>query len=136
MRCFTNNRKTNHIMKPRIIIPAVLCVAGIFFTHQLGAQGPGPGCGPFGHHGDPVEMLTKALELTDAQKAQLQPIVDKARPEVLAIMKEAHAKIKPIIDNAAAQLRPLLTPEQQKKLDGLEALRAAHQPDFDKESAQ
>jgi Spy/CpxP family protein refolding chaperone len=33
------------------------------------------------------------------------------------IRREAMQKTKTVVDNAMAQIRPLLTPEQQKKLD-------------------
>ena len=82
-----------------------------------------------GHHkmmkmGMGVEHLTKELELTEAQKSQVQPIVDQVKPQIRQIHQEAMEKRKAVMDNAAAQIRPLLTPEQQKKFD---AMRAAHE---------
>ena len=71
-----------------------------------------------------LEHLTKNLDLTDTQKAQVQPIVEQAKPQIRQIHQEAKAKSKAVMDNAAAQIRPLLTPEQQKKFD---AMRAAHE---------
>src|SRR5436309_288403 len=40
-------------------------------------HGPSPG-GPGGPGHDPLQMLTGVLELTDAQKAQVQPVLDQA----------------------------------------------------------
>jgi Spy/CpxP family protein refolding chaperone len=71
-----------------------------------------------------MEHLTKELELTDAQKAQVQPIVDQAKPQLRQIHQEAMEKSRAVMETSAAQIRPLLTPEQQKKFD---AMRAAHQ---------
>ena len=71
-----------------------------------------------------VEHLTKELELTDAQKTQVQPIVDQAKPQLKQIHQEAMEKSKTVMETAAAQIRPMLTAEQQKKFD---AMRAAHE---------
>lgn len=76
------------------------------------------------HMGMAVEHLTKELELTEAQKVQVQPIVDQAKPQLKQIHQEAMEKSSTVMETAAAQIRPLLTAEQQKKFD---ALRAAHE---------
>ena len=76
------------------------------------------------HMGMAVEHLTKELDLTEAQKAQVQPIVDQAKPQIRQIHQEAMEKSKAVMDTAAAQIRPLLTAEQQQKFD---AMRAAHE---------
>jgi Spy/CpxP family protein refolding chaperone len=81
-----------------------------------------------GHHkmrmGMGVEHLTKELDLTETQKAQVQPIVDQAKPQLRQIHQEAMEKSRAVMETAAAQIRPLLTAEQQTKFD---AMRAAHQ---------
>ena len=61
--------------------------------------------------------MTDQLNLTPDQKAKAQPIIDQARPQIESIRREAMQKMKAVMDNAMAQIRPLLTPEQQKKLD-------------------
>jgi Spy/CpxP family protein refolding chaperone len=70
-----------------------------------------------GHHGPSLEKLTDQLNLTPEQKAKAQPIIDQARPQIENIRREAMQKMKAVMDNAMAQIRPLLTPEQQKKLE-------------------
>src|SRR3954465_12114027 len=86
------------------------------------AQGHG---GPEGfHRGNPLEHLTKSLNLTADQQAKVQPIVDQAKPQLKAIHQEAMAKAKGVLENAMAQIRPLLTPEQQAKAD---QMQKAHQ---------
>ena len=57
------------------------------------------------------------MNLTPEQKAKVQPIIDQATPQIENIRREAMQKTKAVMDNAMAQIRPLLTPEQQKKLD-------------------
>jgi Spy/CpxP family protein refolding chaperone len=95
-------------------------------AHPHGEDGEHKGRG--GHRkmmrmGMGLQHLTKELDLTEAQKAQVQPIVDQAKPQIRQIHREAMEKSKAVMENAAAQIRPLLTPEQQKKFD---AMRAAH----------
>jgi Spy/CpxP family protein refolding chaperone len=79
--------------------------------------------GPPGHRLG-LERLTKSLNLTSDQQTKVQPILDQARPQILAIHEDAAQKTKTVLDNAFAQIRPLLTAEQQKKFD---AQQKAHQ---------
>lgn len=74
--------------------------------------------------GNPLEHLSKDLDLTDAQKAQVQPIIDQAKPQIEAIHKEAMEKTHAIMESTGAQIRPLLTPQQQQKYD---AMKKAHE---------
>lgn len=78
------------------------------------------------HHkmGNPLEHLSKDLDLTDAQKAQVQPIIDQAKPQIEAIHQEAMEKMRVILESSGAQIRPLLTPVQQEKFD---AMKKAHE---------
>ena len=75
-----------------------------------------------GHHGDGarghgLERLAEGLNLTPDQQAKVQPIINQAQPQIAAIHREAMQKMKAVVENTASQIRPLLTPEQQKKLD-------------------
>jgi Spy/CpxP family protein refolding chaperone len=76
------------------------------------------------HRGNPLDNMTETLNLTPDQQAKVQPIIDQAKPQLVAIHKEAMQKAKGVIDNAMSQIRPVLTPEQQKKADDL---RKAHE---------
>ena len=91
---------------------------------ERGGHGGHGGHGKMAHMAMAMEHLTKELELTEAQKAQVQPIVEQAKPQIRKIHQEAMEKSKAVMDTAAAQIRPLLTPEQQQKFD---AIRAAHE---------
>ena len=71
-----------------------------------------------------MEHLTKGLDLTPDQQAKVQPIVDQAKPQIQAIHQDAMQKTKAVMDNTMAQIRPLLTPQQQQKLD---AMKQAHE---------
>jgi Spy/CpxP family protein refolding chaperone len=93
---------------------------------EPGEHGPNHGPGPGPHHmmGNPFDHLSKDLNLTDDQKAKVQPIVDQTKPQIAAIHKEAMEKMHALLENAGAQIRPLLTPEQQQKFD---AMKKAHE---------
>ena len=90
---------------------AGLIVLGGFAVVQ--AQGH-HGAGARGHG---LERLTEGLNLTPDQQAKVQPIINQAQPQIAAIHREAMQKMKAVVENTASQIRPLLTPEQQKKLD-------------------
>lgn len=71
-----------------------------------------------------MERLTKPLNLTPEQQAKVQPLVDQASPQIMAIHREAMQKTKAIMDRTMDQIRPMLTPEQQQKLD---SMKQAHE---------
>jgi|KBSMisStandDraft_5_1062788.scaffolds.fasta_scaffold07066_6 Spy/CpxP family protein refolding chaperone len=75
------------------------------------------GGGGRGHRHNSLEQVTENLNLTPEQKAKVQPIIDQAKPQIESIRREAMQKTKAVTDNAMAQIRPMLTPDQQKKLD-------------------
>ena len=75
-------------------------------------------------HAFGLRGITDKLNLTSDQQTKVQPILDQAKPQIAAIHQEAMQKAKTVVDNALAQIRPILTAEQQKKLDAIEK---AHQ---------
>jgi len=77
-----------------------------------------------GARGHGLEQLTEGLNLTPDQQAKVQPIIDQAKPQIAAIHREAIQKMKAVMDRTVSQIRPMLTPDQQKKLDDNEK---AHQ---------
>ena len=107
-----------------ITAAGVLALGSLTFLNAQGHGGHGPGPGHRSHMGNPLEHLTASLKLTDAQKTQVQPILDQAKPQIAAIHKEAMEKMRTVMENTTAQIRPMLTPEQQQKLD---AMKQAHQ---------
>ena len=98
-----------------------LALAGYAFAEPHGGFG---GC-PGGLHGQGFAMghLTKALDLTADQQSKVQPLLDQARPQIIAIHKDAMEKTSAIMDKTASQIRPILTPDQQKKFDDLQKAR-------------
>ena len=71
-----------------------------------------------------LQRLTEKLDLTSDQQTKVQPILDQAKPQFAAIHQEAMQKTKAVMDSTLSQIRPLLTPDQQKKLDDIQK---AHQ---------
>jgi Spy/CpxP family protein refolding chaperone len=91
---------------------AGLIALGGFVVVQ--AQNPRGGGGARGRG---LEQLTEGLNLTPDQQAKVQPLLDQAKPQLAEIHREAMQKTRSVITSTASQIRPLLTPEQQKKLD-------------------
>src|SRR6266480_5543718 len=86
-----------------------------------------PGSGGAGHwhgHAFGLRGISEKLDLTADQQTKVQPILDQAKPQIAAIHQEAMQKMKGVMDSTLSQIRPLLTPDQQKKLD---AVQKAHQ---------
>ncbi len=118
-------------MKRKLITLTAVCVVLLGTIAIVNAEDPME-AGPEGHRhgemdrhrwGNPLDKLDETLNLTADQKVKVQPIVDQAKPQIQAIHQEAMQKTKAIMDNTMAQIRPLLTPEQQQKLD---AMQKAH----------
>lgn len=115
-------------MKTKLIaLTGALALSLVPLTIVNAEDHPGPGKHHFREHGPhhmSLERLTDDLNLTADQKAKVQPIVDQVRPQIRAIHEEAMQKTKAIMDNTMTQIRPLLTAEQQQKLD---AMQKAHE---------
>ena len=87
----------------------LIVLGGFAVVQAQGRRGGGR------EHG--LEQLTEELNLTPDQQAKVQPIIDQAKPQIAAIHRECMQKMKAVMASTASQFRPLLTPEQQKKLD-------------------
>ena len=90
------------------------------------AQAPGGfsgGHGRWNGQGFALARLTKSLNLTSDQQTKVQPLIDQARPQIIAIHKDAMQKTQAVVDNTMSQIRPILTPDQQKKFDALQKAR-------------
>ena len=106
-----------------LTLAAVGAIALGGFVVAQAEPGHGPG-GRWHGHGFALEHITKGLNLTADQQAKVQPILDQAKPQIAAIHQEAMQKMKTVMDSTTSQIRPLLTTEQQKKLDDIQK---AHQ---------
>jgi vacuolar-type H+-ATPase subunit F/Vma7 len=82
--------------------------------------------GPGGHgrgHELSLEQLTKTYNLTSDQQTKIKPLLDQARPQIIAIHKDAMQKIQTVVDSTMSQIRPLLTSTQQTKFDAVQKAR-------------
>ena len=79
---------------------------------------PGPGGG--GHRAFGLRGITNKLDLTAEQQAKVQPILDQAKPQIAAIHQEAMQKMHTVMNSSLSQIRPILTADQQKKLDAIQ----------------
>jgi Spy/CpxP family protein refolding chaperone len=100
-------------MKRNFLTFAAVGLIGLSGFAVVQAQGRHGG----GARGHGLEELTEGLNLTPDQQAKVQPIIDQARPQIAAIHRECMEKMKTIMASTASQIRPVLTSEQQKKLD-------------------
>jgi periplasmic protein CpxP/Spy len=113
----TTNRK---IMKRNLLtLAAVGAIALGGFAIAQAEGGPGRWHG----QGLSIEHLTKTLNLTSDQQAKVQPILDQAKPQIIAIHKDAMQKTHAVMASTMSQIRPLLTPEQQTKFDAVQKAR-------------
>ena len=104
-----------------------LALASLVYLEAKEPAEHGPshdGPGPHQMMENPFDHLSKSLNLTDEQKAKVQPIIDQTKPQIAAIHKEAMEKMHALMENAGNQIRPLLTPQQQQKFD---AMKKAHE---------
>jgi Spy/CpxP family protein refolding chaperone len=118
----TPNR-TKTMKRNLFVIVAAGAIAFGGFAVAQAEDGPG-GKGGWHRHGNPLEHMTETLKLTPDQQTKVQPILDQAKPQIVAIHQEAMQKTKAVMDKTMSQIRPLLTPEQQQKLD---AMHKAHE---------
>jgi Spy/CpxP family protein refolding chaperone len=125
-------------MKARFLAVAALWV-GVALAQAPDAP-PGGGPGPGGHHESPAERmdhLATLLDLTDAQKTQVQAVLEEERTRMKAQHDQAEASgTKPTFEQMKAaheqaqqdtltKLTPILTPAQLKKF---QVLMAEHGP--------
>lgn len=63
------------------------------------------------------------LDLTPQQWEAIRQIVDRRRPELDAVLEETYPKVRKINEEIEREVREVLTPEQRKKFDELQARR-------------
>lgn len=114
-------------MKSRLITISAACVA-LFVTVSFGlAQDPAANNDRPNRwqqkRGNPVEHLTKALDLTPDQQAKIKAIFEQAKPQIQAARQESRQKMQAIRESTRSQIRPILTPAQQTKWDAMQKAR-------------
>ncbi|HEX9121323.1 MAG TPA: hypothetical protein VF840_12365 [Terriglobales bacterium] len=73
-----------------------------------------------------LDHLSQMLSLTDDQKAKIKPILENESTQVKSLFQDTsmspqdrHTKMRGIHDTTMSQVRPLLTSDQQAKLDSM-----------------
>ena len=67
------------------------------------------------------EHFRRSLDLTSEQEKRVAPIIDATSVKLEAIRVESAERVRNVMEQSKKEVAPLLTPEQQKKLDKLEA---------------
>ena len=67
------------------------------------------------------EHFRRTLDLTPEQETKIAPIIDATSTKLEAIRVETAERVRTVMEDSKKEVAPLLTPEQQKKLDKLEA---------------
>ena len=88
------------------------------------AQAGHSGAGHWRGHAFGLRGITEKRDFTADQEAKVQPILDQAKPQIVAIHQEAMQKMHTVMNSTLSQIRPMLTADQQSKLDAIEK---AHQ---------
>lgn len=66
------------------------------------------------------EHLRRALGLTSEQETKIAPIVESTTAKLESIRVETAERVRTVMEDSKREIAPMLTPEQQKKLDNLE----------------
>jgi len=103
---------------------AALATTSIASPQDPAAKDPSGNCPSHHQWGNGLAHMTKTLDLTADQQSKIGPILEQAKPQIVAIRQESRQKIKAIRDNTKSQIRPLLMAPQQQKLD---AIQKAHE---------
>ena len=65
------------------------------------------------------EHFRRALGLTAEQESKIAPIIDATSAKLETIRVETAERVRNVMEESKRQVAPLLTPEQQKKLEKL-----------------
>jgi Spy/CpxP family protein refolding chaperone len=66
------------------------------------------------------EHMRRALGLTTEQEKKIAPIIDATSAKLEAIRVETAERVRTVMEESKKEVAPLLTPEQQTKLEKLE----------------
>ncbi|MBI2820390.1 MAG: hypothetical protein HYX73_10455 [Acidobacteria bacterium] len=118
-------RSKTHIGLAALLIAAILGVGhGVYALQD--PPGPGVGPGPGGPRLPRLQQLAEQLDLTDAQKTQIQGVLENARSQLQTLRNDTTLTREQKMDQAQQitqqtrdQIHSVLTPDQQAKADEL-----------------
>jgi Spy/CpxP family protein refolding chaperone len=67
------------------------------------------------------EHFRRSLDLTAEQEKKISPILDATSSKLETIRVETAERVRAVMEESKKEVAPLLSPEQQKKLDNLES---------------
>jgi uncharacterized membrane protein len=112
----------------RIHVMSALVILGAFLAGALAGAGVvrasarlQPEAGP--PVGGPLPPWMAPLAISDAQRAAAEAIVQRHRPALDSIMRDAFPKLHAERERMESEIRGLLTPEQQQRFDELKRTR-------------
>lgn len=91
--------------------------AGFFASHMIILHG-GPGAGYFPTTAL-VNRLDRHLDLTDAQRAQVEQILRRRHQRIDQLWSETRPRVNAEISRTNAEISAVLTPEQKAKFEKL-----------------
>lgn len=75
--------------------------------------------GPAAQHERIMKRLTSELALTSTQETEIELIVSRAHVEVLELRFAHQSEVEQILTTHIVELKAKLSPDQQRKLDGM-----------------
>lgn len=97
--------------------------SGVGLARLLGPPHPPPP--PLGGPpGDPIAEL----DLTPEQRARVEAIRERYRPDLEAVLREGFPRMRALHERMREEVRAVLEPEQLRRLDELEARRPPRPP--------
>jgi len=129
-------------MKNTLKLRSLLTLTALAVSPLVRAEDapPASASAPAGEHARPergnrLKKLVEKLQLTDAQKTQIKPIMEKAAQDGIALRDDEslskddkRAKMMAIRKTSHDQIRALLTAEQQKTFDAMPPERGHRGP--------
>ncbi len=77
----------------------------------------------------------RRLKLTPDQKVKIKPMVQEARDQIRAVVRNGVEQTVPILDKAHAQVSPELTPKQREEFDKIHREMVDRLREFEKKEA-
>jgi Spy/CpxP family protein refolding chaperone len=120
-----NNARSIKITIYSLLIFVGGFVSGLLLAPMIGRSFLSPP-----HPGDlsrhMLSRLQSSLQLTPEQTEQIKPLMDETTADMETIRSETTKRVTDRISETNAKIRLLLTPEQKKRFEEMEAQRRAH----------
>lgn len=114
-----------------LAVAALLCISMLAFCHEAqsgqgGGRGQGRGRGEAMSPDAQLQHMSETLNLTDDQKTKIKPILEDSSKQIQQLrgdtslsQEDKRAKMQQIHENTMSQIKPILTSDQQKKLESM-----------------